>query len=61
MLLDGVKENKKKLFVPFLKILRSVIRYPIGFLSYLFVVIQIFVSMCKKNKNRNTHKQCEIN
>ena len=46
MLLDGVKGNKKTLFVAFLKILRSVIRYPIGFLSYLFVVIQIFVPMC---------------
>ena len=61
MLLGGVKGNKKTLFVAFLKILRSVIRYPICFLSYLFVVIQIFVPMCKKNKDRNTYKQCEIN
>ena len=55
MLLDGVKGNKKTLFVAFLKILRSAIRYPIGFLSYFFVV-----AMFKKNKDRNT-EQCEIN
>ena len=58
MLLDHV--NRIKLFVAFLKILSLVIRYPIGFLSYLFMIINIY-AMYKKNKGRNTYKQCEIN
>ena len=58
MLLDHV--NRIKLFVAFLKILSLVIRYPIGFLSYLFMIINI-CAMYKKNKDRNTYKQCEIN
>ena len=63
MLLDGVKGNKKKLFVAFLKILRSVIRYPIGFFSHISLSSFNYLCscMCKKNKDRNTYKQCEIN
>ena len=53
-------ENEIKLFVAFPKILSSVIRNPIGFLSYLFMIINI-CAMYKKNKDRNTYKQCEIN